>query len=154
MSDFFGKLRRGAEEVAFEADKTVRVKRIEGDVSQLKRQRDSQFMKLGEVTYRHQIEQKQGNPEVAEFFKIIPDLEQQISVKEEEIKRINAETYLSKAKPTPTSQSNIPTQVEQPSDSSQTAPVASSTHVKFCTNCGKEIGENVKFCAECGAKIA
>ena len=152
MSDFFGKLRRGAEEVAFEADKTVRVKRIEGDVSQLKRQRDSQFMKLGEVTYRHQIEQKQGNPEVAEFFKIIPDLEQQISVKEEEIKRINAETYLSKDKPTPTSQSNIPTQVEQPP--SQTAPVASSTHVKFCTSCGKEIGENVKFCAECGAKIA
>jgi hypothetical protein len=153
MSDFFGKIRRGAEEVAFEADKTLRVKRVEGDIGQLKRQRDAQFMKIGEITYRHQIEQKPGNPEITEFVKILTELEQQISAREAEIKRINTETYISKDKPAFVSQSNAPPYVERQPNSPQTTPVATSTNVKFCTNCGKEIGENIKFCAECGAKI-
>src|SRR5512133_1282344 len=93
MSDFFGKLKSGAGKVAFEADKMSRQSRAQGELSQLKRQLEAQFMKLGELVYRQHVNQESESPAVAEACNVIADLELQIATKGEEVQRINAETY-------------------------------------------------------------
>jgi NADH pyrophosphatase NudC (nudix superfamily) len=127
MSDIFDKIRSGAEKVAFDFDKVAHVKRIELDIGQLKRQVEDHYQKLGEITYRTLVNKEPEKPEVAEICAKITDLVQQISLKEEEIKKINAGTY---------------------------QPESASPGKRFCTNCGKENDASVKFCSECGTKMA
>jgi len=155
MSDFFGKLRSGAGKVAFEADKSMRANRIQSEIGQLKRQMEALYMKLGEMTYHRYVNQEPESPEVAEVCQNITNLEQQIGVKGEEIKRINAETFSPQGAPSPTPMPSAATpQVQQPSVASQATSAAPSPQVKYCTNCGKEMAVTVKFCPDCGTKMA
>ena len=48
MPDLFGKLKGGAEKVAFEADKLARVNKAQGEVNQIKKQMDTLYVQLGE----------------------------------------------------------------------------------------------------------
>jgi hypothetical protein len=51
MSDFFGKLKSGAEKVAFEAEKMNRLNRAKGELEKIKNQIQAQYAKLGEMYY-------------------------------------------------------------------------------------------------------
>lgn len=140
MSDFFGKLKSGAGKVAFEADKMSRQSRAQGELSQIKRQMETQFMKLGELVYRQHVNQEGESPAVAEICNIVADLELQIAAKGEEIQRINAETYGQQGSapapaPTPApepfqpfqSQPPAPTQIEPMPGPVMTPPTPSAT---------------------------
>jgi hypothetical protein len=152
MSDFFGKLKSGAGKAAFEADKMVRVNRIQSEIGQLKKQIDALYMKLGEMTYRRFISQEPESPEVADVCQNIVKLEQQIGAKGEDIKRINTETFQPQGAPSP---APMPaTTAAQPPVPSQATSTAPSPQVKYCTNCGKEMAVTVKFCPDCGTKMA
>ena len=51
MPDLFGKIKTGANKVAFEADKLARLNRAQGEADKLKNQINSQYLKLGETVY-------------------------------------------------------------------------------------------------------
>lgn len=127
MSDIFGKLKSGAGKVAHEADKAAHVKRIELDISNLKKQIEGHCQKLGELTYQSKVKNEVESPEAVNIEAKITDLMKQISNKEDEIKRINEE------------KTEVPT--------------TAAPQTKTCPSCGKENETRVKFCSECGAKL-
>lgn len=133
MSDIFGRIRSGAGKVAKEADRVARVKRIELQIGSIKRQRESYYGRLGEMAYNSYVNNEPENPEATDIVAKITQLNQQIRVKEEEIKRINS--------------GDIQPQTTQVSQ----APLTPGK--RLCPNCGHENDADVKFCSECGAKM-
>lgn len=133
MSNIFGKLKSGAGKVAQEAKEAAQVKKIELDIGGLKKQIETQYHQLGEMTYHSSINNSPLNPESANIISKITNLFEQIRLKEEEIKKISAES------------GEPQTPAQAPSTTSQK---------KVCTSCGKENDTNVKFCSECGTKLA
>ncbi len=164
MSDFFGKLKSGAGKVAFEADKMTRLNRAKGDLEKVKSQIQMQYTKLGELYYTQRATLGVTGAAYDEICAAISDLEQQAVVKNEDIQRINAETYVapgSQPAPQPvpppyTPAAPAPTQfTPPPAPVQETAgPVVQSPPAtKFCPNCGKEMPVAAKFCPDCGTKM-
>ena len=140
MSDFFGKIRSGAEKVAREADEFAHVKRIEMEIGSIKKQVEDNYKKLGEMTYRSSVNKEPENPaEAKSIMANITDLNKQITVKEEEIKKLQG----AGAQPAPQTPPPPP-ETSKPS----------TTGKKVCANCGTENNEGAKFCFQCGAKMS
>ncbi len=140
MSDIFGRLKSGAGKVAFETEKMARVNRIQGEIGNIKRQTDSHYMRLGDLTYRSFVNNEPQSPEVPDICQSITSLSQQTAAKQEEIKRVNAEQFAA------------PPSTPAPTPAPQAAP-SPQQGAKFCANCGKQNQGGVKFCPECGAKL-
>ena len=132
MPDIFGKLKSGASKAAFDADKLMKVRKVEGDISQLKKQIDNFQERLGEITYLSYVNKEPQNQEAIDYCEKLIALEQQVIVKQEEIKTIQAEVF------------------------GQAAPASAPVVTNFqkCPSCSKMNAANTKFCAECGAKLS
>ena len=128
MADFFGKLKSGAGKVAFDADKAVRVNRVQGEKGQLKKQIEALFMKLGEMTYQRFVKQEPESPAFAEMCQNIAELERQVKAKDEEIQKINAEVFAPQAAPAPAAPAPAAQAPAQPAPAPvSAAPVAPPT---------------------------
>ena len=127
MSDILGRIKTGAEKAVKEADRVAHVKPIELDISSIKNQIEDQYKKLGEIAYKSSANKEPENPEAAGIIAKINGLNEQIKVKEEEIKKINQGESVPQVPTTPGK--------------------------KVCSNCGKENDASVKFCSDCGAKM-
>ena len=150
MSDFFGKLKSGAGKVAFEAEKMNRLNKAKGELEQLKRQIQTQFTKLGEMYYQQRTTMGVSGPTYDEICQAIEDLEGQVGHKNEDIQRINAETYAPQGvQAAPQVMQAAP----QPTPPPATPTPAPEKTTKFCPNCGKEMAITVKFCPDCGTRM-
>jgi cell division protein FtsN len=152
MSDFFGRLKSGAEKVAFEAEKMNRLNHAKGDLEKIKNHAQAQYAKLGEMYYNQREAAGVTGPAYDEICQVIADLENQAQIKNEDIQRISAEEYApqaAQAQPQPV-QSPEPTPTAPPTTQTAPPPVAAA---KFCPNCGAQIPADTKFCPECGTKI-
>jgi predicted nucleic acid-binding Zn-ribbon protein len=89
MSDIFGKIKSGAGKVAKDADRVAHVKRIELDIGSVKKQIEDQYKKLGETTYKSNVNNEPGNTDATAIIAKITDLNNQIKAKEDEIKKLN-----------------------------------------------------------------
>ena len=153
MSDLFGKLKSGANKVAFEADKMNRANRAQGELDKLKGQIGANFAKLGEMVYRQYNNQEAVSPALEEICKAVVEIERQVGLKNEEIAKIKAEVFgaPAAAPAAPVSQAPVSAPAPVAAAPSQPAPqVESAPKPKFCTNCGKEVPVGAKFCTECG----
>jgi len=156
MSDLFGRLKSGAEKVAFEADKMSRLSRAKGELDKIKNQLQVQYATLGEKFYNGRETGAVSGPEFDEICQAIASLNQEVEAKDAEVQRIDAETYggqapqpaqpsvFRQAQPQPTS--------DQPASVPTTPPAAVKT-TKFCPNCGTELPQEIKFCTNCGSKV-
>jgi zinc-ribbon domain len=169
MDNFMGKLKSGANKVAYEAEKVARLSRARNELDQLKNQVKAQYYKIGELYYQKRSSGVTG-PEFDTLCQAVVDLEQQIKAKDEEIQKITAETFESQSGQTPASippvaQPAAPAPAPAPAvQAVQAAPAAASSsgfptqvnapaQTKVCTACGKEIPAAVKFCPECGKSV-
>lgn len=149
MSDFFGKLKSGANKVAFEADKMARANRAQGEADKLKSQISSQFAKLGETIYQKFSNQEAIDPSLMEACQALGQLHQQVALKNEEIAKIKTEVFgASPAAPAP-----APAQAAAPEAAPATAAPQAQVEVKRCSNCGREVQPGEKFCKDCGTKL-
>jgi hypothetical protein len=153
MPDLFGKLKGGAEKVAFEADKIARLNRARGEVDQVKRQIESQYTKLGEMYYQQYAHPAAESPAYDEICQDIAGLESKLDEKQAEVQRINAESYDPQGGQPVTPAPEVAAEVPAPDPAANLPPEAApQTH--FCPNCGQELASAVKFCTNCGAKLA
>jgi len=155
MSDFFGKLKSGAEKVAFEAEKMNRLNRTKGELEKIKNQIQAQYSKLGEMYYSQRQTTGVTGPGYDEICQAIQEFEQQAQAKNEDIQRINAEVFTPQgAQPTP-QPAPSPVQATPAADPAiqQAAPTPATATTKFCPNCGKELAMEIKFCTNCGTKV-
>jgi hypothetical protein len=157
MSDFFGKLKSGAEKVAFEADKMNRLNRAKSDLEKIKNQVQAQYMKLGEMYYTQRGTMGVTGPAYDEICQAIMDLDQQVATKNDEVQRINAEIYSPQGSQPPAQPVSGPIQPVStptpPQSTSSGAPVVAVATTKFCPNCGTEMPVQTKFCPNCGTKV-
>lgn len=151
MSDFFGKLKSGAEKVAFEAEKMNRLNRAKGDLEKIKNQIQSQYLKLGEYYYNQHSTIGVTGPAYDEICQAIMDLVHQVKSKNDDIQRITAETYSHQGTQPPAQPVSTPAQA--PFTPAPSAPEHIATSTKFCPNCGKEMSVEIKFCPDCGTKM-
>lgn len=153
MNNFFGKLKDGAEKVAFEAEKLNKITRAKFDLENVKNQIQTQYLKLGEMYYTQRATAGVSGQAYDEICQAIADLEHQVQSKNEEIQRLNTETYVSEVTqmtPPPVSGSTTP---NAPQNAIPSTPPPTAGTTKFCSNCGKEIPVTVKFCPECGKNV-
>ena len=129
MSSFFGKLKSGASRTAYEANKIARVRKVEGEISQIRKQIDAFQERLGEVTYLEYIHKEPQGQDAVDYIEQLVSLEEQLITKQEEMKKIQAETIETAEDTTP------------PPD------------IK-CPNCNKMNSADTKFCSSCGTKLA
>jgi septal ring factor EnvC (AmiA/AmiB activator) len=153
MPDFFGKLKSGAEKVAFEADKIARLNHAQGEVGKVKRQIEAQYIKLGQLVYQQHTSQEAESPEINEICQSISELEQELAEKQDIVKHIDAETFSEQDNQKPASAVEETPAEEAPSGPSSEPEQAAASETKFCTNCGKEMPVTTKFCPECGQKM-
>jgi len=155
MSDFFGKLKSGAEKVAFEAEKAGRLNRAKGDLEKIKNQIQAQYTKLGELYYNKRATAGVTGAEYDEICQAIQDLDNQIESMNEEVRRITAETYAPQgAQPAPQHAYEPPQVPSAPAPGEYTPPpMPAAAATKFCQNCGKELPPAVKFCPDCGTAV-
>jgi membrane protease subunit (stomatin/prohibitin family) len=171
MDNFMGKLKSGANKMAYEAEKMARVSKARNELDTLKNQVKAQYTKLGELYYQKRSSGVTG-PEFDALCQAVMDLEQQIKAKEEEIQKITAETFESQAGAAPQVQAPVTSgapapapAVPAPTVQAAQAPVSPSAsfsmptqvnalaQTKVCPACGKEIPAAVKFCPECGKPV-
>jgi Tfp pilus assembly protein FimV len=153
MPDLFGKLKGGAEKVAFEAEKMARLNRARGEVDQVKRQIESLYTKLGEMYYQQFVHPASESPAYDEICQNIAELEGKLSEKQAEVQRINAESYGAQAAQPAAPAPESAIEAAAPAVSASPTPGA-APQTRFCPNCGQELTTAVKFCTNCGAKLA
>ncbi len=160
MSDFFGKLKSGAEKVAFEADKLNRLNRAKNELEKLKSQVQAHYAKLGELYFNQRNTMGVTGPAYDDICQAITDLDQQIEAKNADIQQISSETF-GQQTPQPQAQP-ASSEVQPPATQAPAQPSAEYTPqpppapvaaVKFCPNCGKELPAGIKFCPDCGTKV-
>lgn len=150
MSDFFGKLKSGANKVAFEADKLNRANRAQGEIEKFKVQINSQYSKLGEMVYQKFSKQEAVDPGLVEVCQAIAQLQQQVGLKNEEVAKIKAEVFSDK----PAAAAPAPAQAPAAPEAAPANPAPKAQpDVKHCPNCGKEVDPGEKFCKNCGTKL-
>jgi uncharacterized coiled-coil protein SlyX len=153
MPDLFGKLKGGAEKVAFEAEKMARLNKARGEVDQVKRQIESLYTKLGEMYYQQFAHPAAESPAYDEVCQNIAGLEGKLDEKQAEVQRINAESYGSQATQPAAPAPEPAVEAAAPAVSASPAP-EEAPQKRFCPNCGQELAAGVKFCTNCGAKLA
>ena len=92
MSGIFDRLKKGAGDAAHAAEKMARIRRLEGDINELRKEIDEHYHKMGELVYKSKVAEAEEDPKVA---KIVPDITyklQKIKAIEEEIKEVEEET--------------------------------------------------------------
>jgi zinc-ribbon domain len=156
MPDLFGKLKGGAEKVAFEADKMARLNRARGEVDQVKRQIESQYTKLGEMYYQQYAHPAAESPAYEEVCQNIAELEGELNEKQAEVQRINAEAYGAQGGQPAVLAPEVAAEVPAAAAAAvaSPAPPEAAPQARFCPNCGQELASAVKFCTNCGAKLA
>ncbi len=159
MSDFFGKLKSGADKVAFEAQKMNRLNRAKGDLEKIKGQIQAQYAKLGQMYYTERETSGVTGPGFDEACLAIKDLEGQVLAKNDEIQKINAEVFAPQGAQPAAQPASTPTQaapaVATPTQSMPaTAPAPAAATMKFCPNCGTQMTVDTKFCPNCGTKVS
>ncbi len=136
MDDFLGKLKSGANKVAFEAEKLGKQADIKSQMENIRFTLQAKYAELGKQYYNQRTAGAPVDPGVDELCKAIADLEARLAAKNAELQAITGQVYQ------PATEAATP-----PPPPAEAAPKAT----KFCSSCGKEMAREAKFCPNCGA---
>jgi hypothetical protein len=148
--------------VKFEADKFQRVARIQGALSDLRKQIDARRLELGDRAIELYRAGQIQSATLGEILQAIEALQRSLTLKEEELKQVQAETYVEPARPADAPQP-VPVSAEPPPAATPAAappPAPASTAgptpapvTKACPNCGFQMPGTSRFCPACGARV-
>ena len=135
----------------FEADKFQRTTKLQSEINDLKRQIDANRIEFGDRAIQLYRAGQIQSPTLGELLKALDALQGGITVKEEELKRAQAEVYVEPPAPAaPPAAQNVPISSEPAQPPMGAAgPVAGN---KFCPNCRFQMPNSAMFCPNCGAR--
>jgi RNA polymerase subunit RPABC4/transcription elongation factor Spt4 len=179
MTSLFDRVKRETNKATFEADRLLRIRRVEGTIADIRRQITQQAYQIGskaiELSKNGQLD---SPPELAAMCKQVQQLEQQITEKEAEIERIRQEIP---PEPAPRTEVVGPAvvgrkanyghicpkcEIELPAEAlfcpqcggpakdvaPPPTPVATAAEAK-CVKCGAAVPAEAAFCPRCGSKV-
>lgn len=141
MDDFLGKLKSGAEKVAWEAEKLNRQAQAKSELENIRATLQVKYAELGKLVYSQKATGSDTGAAFDELCQVVAGFEEQLKTKNEEVQRITAEVYSPGV-----NQQNAAASVPPPPPSAEPARAT-----KFCSSCGKEMPKEAKFCPNCGA---
>jgi RNA polymerase subunit RPABC4/transcription elongation factor Spt4 len=137
MSSLLDRVKRETNKATFEADRALRIRRVEGMIADIRRRITQQAFQIGfkaiELSKNGQLD---SPSELAAMCGQVQQLEQQIAEKEAEIERIRQEVP-----PEPVPRTNVvgPAVVGR-----------KATHGHVCPKCQIELPAEAMFCPQCG----
>jgi rubrerythrin len=122
---------RAADQAKFEADKLMRVKRLDSEIGKLSSEKEKAVLAVGARAIELRI------AELEELIKPVETLEAQLAGKKAELEAVKAEQF-EETEPSAPSTPSTPT---TPSE-------------KYCPSCGAAVQAGTKFCPSCGQKLS
>ena len=147
MSGPIKRLPKWLDRAGFEADKLMRANRVRAEVAKISQQADEKVQSLGGKVMELAETGTELQPELKKLVDEIKKLRQQAARKEDEVKAINAETWVEPTPPAP------PPPPPDPIAQRLQAYVESKSSSFNCPKCGTVIRSNATFCPKCGRKI-
>jgi hypothetical protein len=148
MSGPIKRLPRWLDRAGFEADKLMRANRVRAEAARLAQQADDKVQALGAKVLELSAAGIDLNPELAAFVIEINSLRAAVASKEEEIKAINAESWVEAAPPAP------PAPIADPVAQRLQSYMDTTNNGTFtCPKCATVIRATATFCPRCGRKI-
>lgn len=129
MASFFDHLRGQADKASFEANRLMRINRVQGLISGLRNDIRLQKVRLGEIAWELYQAGQLTMPGLLSTCEVIQRLEAEIRVRETEIQAIRAEPAPSRFGP-------------------------ATTATQPCPNCLHPVAVVDLFCGNCGARMA
>jgi len=138
---FLDKLTKGvskaAEQAKFEADKLMRVNKLNSEVSQLTGEVERTTAAIGAKVIELRKAGGLQLPELDELVNRVSTLEEQLAAKKAELEAVKAEKFEEGA---PAAQATV-------------TPSEAAPSPKYCPNCGVTVQPGAKFCPSCGQKL-
>lgn len=150
---------QGIDRAKFEAEKFQRVSRLQGELTELQRQADGKRMECGDRAIDLYRAGQISSPTIGELIAAIDSLRASLIVKEEELKRAQAETFVEPPPAPVASQSQqVPISYEPPRTTAPPSTPPPSAAVpgaatKACPNCQFQMPGTAIFCPNCGARV-
>lgn len=156
----FDKFKESASRVAAEADRALRLNRVEGAIKQRREQRQEQLLRLGELTSQLYKAGKLTAPDLTPLAQIVVDLDKQISDLEREAQTIRAEASERQVQAYGHLCSRERTLLPPiaafcPSCGAPAIDVEPPTiqRARKCEQCGLEVTVPGNFCPACGTRL-
>jgi len=128
----FDRLREGVDKASFEANKIMRINKVQGRINDLNRQVEQQMVRIGEHLFERYQEGQVSDEELTGFCRQIEELQQRIEEHNAELDRIRQ---------------------EKPPDASPLDPSRPrATYGHICPNCQVALDESLSFCTQCGTR--
>ncbi len=123
---------RAAEQARFEADKLMRINKLNSEVGELAHQKDQTIAGIGNKVIELRAAGTLQMPELDELIGQVQVLEGQIAAKKAELEVVKASKF----------------------EAAAPATAEAAAEAKHCPNCGMAIQPGTKFCPSCGQKLA
>ena len=136
---------KAAEQAKFEADKLMRVNKLNSEVSDLTGEIEGATSSIGAKVMELYEAGSLEMPEIAELVAQVKSLSDQLGVKSAELEDARESKF---GDPAPKSE---PTEEAEPLSLDSSASTTASTTA--CPDCGAQVAEGAKFCPECGHKM-
>ena len=148
---------QGIDRAKFEADKFQKVTRVQSEIADLRKQIDSRRLELSDRAIALYKAGQITSTTLGELIKAIEALQGNITVKEEELKTMQAEVFIEPTPPpsTPPQAQSVPISYESPPSSVPTAPMPSQPSIgtKTCPHCQFQMPGSAVFCPNCGTRV-
>lgn len=148
---------QGIDRAKFETDKFQKVTRVQNEINELKKQIDGKRLDLGDRALELYRAGKIQSATLGEIVQGIEALRASVTLKEEELKQAQAETFV---EPTPQSgvaAQHVPVSVEPqtPMAPAQAQPSAGPVPagMKACPTCQFQMPSSAMFCPNCGSRV-
>ena len=154
------KISEGVERAKFEAEKVQRTMSLQSELGDLKRQLDGKRMEFGDRSLELYRAGKIQSPTLGEIMRAMEQLQVAITLKQEELKLAQGNSYVEPPPSGPPPAQNVPVSVAPPTPPPSQAPQGAQARpgampgTKVCPTCNFQMPSTAMFCPNCGLRIA
>lgn len=145
---------QGVDRAKFEAEKFQKTARIQGELNDLKRQIDTNRLDFADRAIQLFRAGQIQSASLGEIIRAIDALQASITLKEEELKAVQAEAFVEQAPSARPPAQSVPISSEP---SAARPPVSAQTQApagtKICPNCQFQMPTSAMFCPNCGTRL-